>query len=244
MLLNLFVTVAHAADPEMGFTLAEIWQTSGTIAKATIGLLVLMVLVCTYVTIERLIAFNRSRNQSMALAAEIVGPMKKGDVSAALAVARDERFEAAYLSNLLRSALKAIEERFDEHGLRNAERSLGKAIVEEQGKMRRGMAILATTGSTAPFIGLFGTVVGVINAFQGMATAGTGLGPISQGIAEALITTAIGIGVAVLGVWAFNYFNGRIEKVTDEMIASEVDFSDWATKILLDRSEEQAKASK
>jgi biopolymer transport protein ExbB len=109
--------------------------------------------------------------------------------------------------------------------------------VEELSKLRKGLAILATTGSTAPFIGLFGTVFGVINAFQGMATAGSGLTAISAGISEALITTGVGIGVAIFGVWLFNYFNGRLEKVTDEMTSSEADFLDWASKLVLKNAE-------
>jgi biopolymer transport protein ExbB/biopolymer transport protein TolQ len=98
--------------------------------------------------------------------------------------------------------------------------------------MKRGMTILATTGATAPFVGLVGTTFGVINAFQGMATAGSGLASISAGISEALITTGIGIAVAVMGVWIFNYFQYRITKVTDELASSEADFVDWAVKLL------------
>ena len=98
------------------------------------------------------------------------------------------------------------------------------------------MSILATVGSTAPFVGLFGTTFGVINAFQGMATAGSGLAAISSGISEALITTGVGIGVAVVGVWVFNYFNGRIEKVTDELFSSEADFMAWAIRSAAPRS--------
>ena len=92
--------------------------------------------------------------------------------------------------------------------------------MEEISKMKRGMTVLATTGSTAPFVGLFGTTFGVINAFQGMATAGAGLAGISAGISEALITTGVGIGVAVWGVWLFNYFTARADKVKDELAAS------------------------
>lgn len=96
--------------------------------------------------------------------------------------------------------------------------------------MKRGMTLLATVGSTAPFVGLFGTTFGVINAFQGMATAGSGLASISAGISEALITTGVGIGVAVWGVWLFNYFNSRADKVADELASSESDFMAWAEK--------------
>ena len=93
------------------------------------------------------------------------------------------------------------------------------------------MNMLATTGATAPFVGLVGTIFGIINAFQMMGEAGGGdLGAISSGIAEALITTAIGISVAILGVWLFNYFNGKIDEITNDMAVSVQEFLDWCEK--------------
>ncbi|MBA2320598.1 MAG: MotA/TolQ/ExbB proton channel family protein, partial [Deltaproteobacteria bacterium] len=87
-----------------------------------------------------------------------------------------------------------------------------------------------------PFVGLFGTTFGVINAFQGMASEGAGLASISAGISEALITTGVGIGVAVFGVWLFNYFNSRVDKVADELASSDADFMQWAEKLLQSRA--------
>ena len=79
-------------------------------------------------------------------------------------------------------------------------------------QMKRGLGFLATIGSTAPFIGLFGTVVGIINAFQGIAATGSGgMAAVSGGIAEALVATALGIFVAIPAVCAFNSFVGRME---------------------------------
>lgn len=246
MLLQLFLeATAYAQEEhEMGFTFAEIWAQSGFIARSVLILLAVMGLACIYVGVERLIAFNRARKQSMQLAAEIVGPLQQADVHGALEMAKDERFQAAYLADILSSGLAELDQRFDAHGQANAERAIDKAMVEEEGKLRRGFGILATTGATAPFVGLFGTVFGVINAFQGMAQAGSGLASVSAGIAEALIATGVGIGVAILGVWIFNYFNGRLEKVSDEMYASKADFIDWASKRILQRDEQMAKAGK
>ncbi len=244
LLYTLLELSAQASSDAAGFTLAEIWEASGFIARSVIIILVAMMLGSMYVSLERSIAFNRARKQSMALAAEIVGPLTQGDVPAALTLAQDERFQASYLASILKAGLGELQHRFDDHGIDNAHRAVDKSIVEEQGKLRKGMAILATTGSTAPFVGLFGTTFGVINAFQGMASAGSGLASISKGISEALITTGVGIGVAVIGVWCFNYFNGRIEKVTDEMSASKADFLDWAFKTLWDRQDQAKQASK
>jgi biopolymer transport protein ExbB/TolQ len=94
--------------------------------------------------------------------------------------------------------------------------------------------MLATTGATAPFVGLVGTIFGIINAFQSMGEAGGGdLSAISSGIAEALITTAIGISVAILGVWLFNYFTAKIDGITDDMQVSVQEFVDWCQKQIL-----------
>ena len=222
-----------------GFTMVDIWNHSGYLARAVIVMLFVMLLLSVVVFVERIWFFNTSRKQSMILAAQIVGPMKSGDIRGAVAMTRAEEFEKAYLATLLRAGLTEMDERFDKHGIHNAERALDKAASEEISKLRRGMTILATTGSTAPFVGLFGTTFGVINAFQGMATQGSGLAGISAGISEALITTGVGIGVAVVGVWFFNYFNQRTEKVAEELASAHADFMDWAEKLLLSRTEQR-----
>ena len=84
-------------------------------------------------------------------------------------------------------------------------------------KMKENLGALATIGATAPFVGLFGTVIGIIHAFQKMATSGGGIASVSAGIAEALITTAFGLFVAIPAVWAYNYFQNRIDRFTVEM---------------------------
>jgi biopolymer transport protein ExbB/biopolymer transport protein TolQ len=94
------------------------------------------------------------------------------------------------------------------------EHSKVEALIE----MRRGLGTLATIGSTAPFIGLFGTVVGIINAFRGIAATGSGgMAAVSGGIAEALVATALGIFVAIPAVVAFNHFTGVLERFQVEM---------------------------
>ncbi len=231
MLLLLLEGIARAEEGASGFTLAEIWAHSGFIARTVIITLIVMFIGTIMVTIERLIAFRRARTQSIRLRNEIVGPLQQGDVSAALRIAQDDQFKAGYLTNLLKSGLSELQGGADKYALDNAKRAVAKAHTEELAKLQKGMTILATTGSTAPFVGLFGTTFGVINAFQGMASAGSGLASISAGISEALITTGVGIGVAVFGVWLFNYFNHRIAKVGDELNSSEADFLQWAAKL-------------
>src|SRR5437867_4710622 len=96
-------------------------------------------------------------------------------------------------------------------GLRD---SMSETLVE----LKKGLGFLATIGSTAPFVGLFGTVAGIINAFRNIAATGSGgMSVVSGGMAEALVTTALGIFVAIPAVAAFNYFTGRIENFHIEM---------------------------
>lgn len=233
MLLMLLELAAHATEEagHSSFGPMEFWAAAGREARAVILTLSGLSLICLVVWIERFLAFSRARSQSMRVAAEIVGPMQAGDVGGALRIASDEKYKASYLANVLKAGLKEMDEHPSEFGVENAERAIEKAIGEEIAKLKRGFAWLATTGSTAPFVGLFGTTFGVINAFSGMAASGGGgLSSISAGIAEALYTTAIGIGVAIFGVWLFNFFNGKIEKVQNELSSAEADFLDWAAK--------------
>jgi biopolymer transport protein ExbB/biopolymer transport protein TolQ len=96
--------------------------------------------------------------------------------------------------------------------------ALEDAHAETLVQMKRGLGYLATIGSTAPFIGLFGTVIGIINAFRGIAATGSGgMAAVSGGIAEALVATALGIFVAIPAVVAYNHFSGKLEQFQVEM---------------------------
>ena len=98
-------------------------------------------------------------------------------------------------------------------------------------KLKRGLSVLATIGSTAPFVGLLGTVIGILNAFQQIATQKTsGIGAVAGGISEALVTTAFGLLVAIPAVMAFNYFTGRVESFDVEMDNSSSELIDYFIK--------------
>ena len=97
--------------------------------------------------------------------------------------------------------------------------------------LKKGVAALATIGATAPFVGLLGTVVGIITAFQGIAATGSGgLGAVSAGISEALVETALGLVVAIPAVWFYNYLTGRIEYFNVEMDNSSSELVDYFIK--------------
>ena len=157
--------------------------------------------------------------------------MGSSDPKGALEICNQEAYAISYLGHMLSAGLTEFAGRSDKYGIEAAERALDRVSITEAQSLKKGMNILATTGSTAPFVGLVGTIFGIINAFQMMGEAGGGdLGAISAGIAEALITTALGIAVAIIGVWLFNYFNGKIDEITDDMSVSVQELLDWCEK--------------
>ena len=112
-----------------------------------------------------------------------------------------------------------------------SKRALERASAIVHAELKRGVSGLATIGSTAPFVGLFGTVVGIIHAFQGIAAQKSpGIGAVSAGIAEALVTTAIGLFVAVPAVWVYNYFTSKVEAFDVEMDNSSSELIDYFIK--------------
>jgi biopolymer transport protein ExbB/TolQ len=235
MLWMLLQGLAFAADePASGFTLQEMWEHSGFIARSVIVLLIVMALAVAVVSVERTIAFLRARGHSVKVALNVVKPMQRYDIEGALQVVKDPAFKVGHLTAVLAAGLVELKERPNTTGIHNAHRALEKKSTEELAKLKQWFGLLASVGSTAPFVGLAGTTFGVINAFQGMASEGAGLAGVSAGISEALVTTFIGIVVAIIGVWAFNFFNGWATKVDEELHTARADFLNWAEKLVAD----------
>ena len=123
-------------------------------------------------------------------------------------------------------------------GLVEADRGVGAAEEAMEGasalqrlKLEKRLAFLGTLGNNAPFIGLLGTVIGILNAFNQIATQKTsGIGAVAGGISEALVTTAFGLLVAIPAVMAFNYFSGRVESFDVEMDNSSSELIDYFIK--------------
>lgn len=226
----------------MDHNLFELLAMASVPVKIIMALLAIMAIGCIYVAIERTWSLGKARNQSRDLAAALNEPFSRGDAAAALAQVRGEGYKASYLAHLLDKGLAEFVARPDRHGVEAAARAMRNVSVGEGALLRKGIGILATTGSTAPFVGLVGTIFGIINAFQGMAETGSGgLGSVAAGIAEALWATAFGISVALLGVWLFNWFNGKIDAITDDMSVAGQEFLDWCEKQILPPLEEAAK---
>ena len=217
----------------MSFTPQQLWASTGWPVRFVILVMIVMAIGCVYVAIERTIRLQKARAQSRDLAEKVSPALLAGDSATALQIASREEYKESYFAALLTGGLKEFSARPDSYGIGSVERALERVQISESERLRKGLNILATTGSTAPFVGLVGTILGIINAFAGMAESGSGgLAAVSAGIAEALVTTAIGIAVAIMGVWLFNYFTYRIDQITNDMTMSMQEFVDWCEKQL------------
>jgi biopolymer transport protein ExbB/biopolymer transport protein TolQ len=186
------------------------------------------------VMIDRVIAFNGARNQSRQFAPAVAGALREGKLDEAIKIA--DRFSKSHLAKVVVAGLQE----FRAHQLSSdisgeeieaSKRALERAEAIVHAELKRGISSLATIGSSAPFVGLTGTVLGIINAFKGISTEkSTGLGAVAGGISEALITTLIGLLVAIPAVWAFNYFTNRVEAFDVEMGNSSSELIDYFLK--------------
>jgi biopolymer transport protein ExbB len=147
-----------------------------------------------------------------------------------------EGYKKSHVARVLGGALGEIKPLIQDGSvtvadINSAERAVEREMLMTIVQLKRGLGVLATVGATAPFVGLLGTTMGIVNAFTGMASSGSGgLSAISAGIAEALITTAFGLLVAIPAVWAFNYFSTKIDNLTAEMTYSSKEMIDYLIK--------------
>jgi biopolymer transport protein ExbB/TolQ len=220
----------------MDFTLVGLWNEMGTVARGVVVVLIVMSLYSLAITGERLVTFWRSRKQSRLYIAALA-PMVESAGRLRDAVGLDKRFAGSPVATVIGAGLTEYARRLDRPGaappaLEVAEvvnRAMERSKERELAGLRRGMPVLATVASSAPFVGLFGTVGGIITAFQKLADptkGGGGIGTVSAGIAEALVTTAVGLGVAIIAVWFYNYFTARLDDMTidiDETASELVD---------------------
>jgi biopolymer transport protein ExbB/TolQ len=207
----------------MQFGLLEMWHAMGFLAKSVAIILIFLSIVTIYMFIERNLVFARARKKSLQVAPKLADLLKSGNIKDAHALASKKDYKGSHLARVTAASVQAYIEGkdaklgFDEQvatASRAGERS--KTLFNQE--LRRGLSVLATIATSSPFIGLFGTIFGIINAFRGMALTGSGgIGAVAGGISEALVTTAVGIGVAVLALWVYNMLNSRIEVFDAEM---------------------------
>lgn len=216
-----------------GHSFLDIWNQMGYLAKGVVVFLILMSIYSLAIFIERLMYYRASKKQSIDYLPIATKALREGNYAAAVEAAK--RYNKSHLAKVLAAGLQQFlfekEDQPAHDAVESVRLAVERAAALTTAEMKRGIGGLATIGSTAPFVGLFGTVFGIINAFQGMAQSGSGgIGAVSAGIAEALITTGVGIGVAIVAVWVFNYFTGQIEFFGIEMANSGSELIDFFLK--------------
>jgi biopolymer transport protein ExbB/TolQ len=221
----------------MSWDLVEMWHSMSMIPKAVVITLVLMSVYCFATGIERLIVFGKAKKQSRILLKLIAALWQEGKVDDSIKLASDKRFKNSHLAKVLVAGLNELQYPIDSkasyaENVEAAKRAIERATIKGVQEFKRGLNGLATIGSTGPFVGLFGTVFGIITAFQGMGVSGSGgIGAVAGGIAEALVTTGFGIIVAVVAVWFFNILLNRVDVFTGEMANASSELIDHFIKL-------------
>jgi biopolymer transport protein ExbB/biopolymer transport protein TolQ len=214
----------------------------GLFARLVVVALGIMSLAALFVFGDRLLVSLKAKSASRDFAMKMGPMLARGDLDG-VAAAIKPKAELGYLGRIINAGIQAYrahppsqfpvpeDERIGifESVARALERQGQREIIS----LKRGYGVLATVGSTAPFVGLLGTVMGIVTAFEKMAESGSGgLGTVSAGIAEALITTAFGLLVAIPSVMMYNWLQGWIDARTIDIAESSNEFLDIVAKRL------------
>lgn len=206
----------------MDMSLSGMWISMSWAAKAVVILMFIMSVYSIWVMVERFIVFTRAKNQSLKLLGALSNLLTRGDYAQAIEVTK--KYKDSHLAKVIAAGLLEFEatrrdkrQSDPEVAVEAARQGMDRTAMITVAELKENLGALATIGATAPFVGLFGTVIGIIHAFEKMATSGGGIASVSAGIAEALITTAFGLFVAIPAVWAYNYFQNRVDRFTVEM---------------------------
>ncbi len=207
----------------MQFGLVEMFKSMSVLAKVVSFILVSLSIVSIYLLIERNMFYRKAKSQSKAVAPKLAELLKTGQIKEALALASKKEYKASHLARVTAAACSEFLDGKDsglpfEQQIETASRGCDRAASIYNQELKRGLPVLATIATSAPFIGLFGTISGIINAFKGMAATGSGgIAAVASGIAEALVTTAFGIAVAVIALWCYNFLSTKTEVFDAEM---------------------------
>jgi len=234
MLYTKLIGLMLFQEAAVGFDMLSMWRAMGFAAKAVVVILFVMSAWSIGVMIDRYLAYSAARKQSRTFAPLVAGALREGKMDEAVRVA--ERHKKSHLAKVVTAGLQEFQahqasSEISGEEIESSKRALDRASAIVHAELKRGLSGLATIGATAPFVGLFGTVVGIINAFKGISQAqGTGLAAVAGGISEALVATAIGLFVAVPAVWAYNYFTNHVEAFDVEMDNSASELVDYFIK--------------
>lgn len=219
----------------MDFSILGLWQTMTPIAQGVVIALLILSVWSLYISVERVLFFRKAQKQSLAFAKLATEHLKHDRPQAVIDAAM--KYPQSHLARVVVAGLQSFQFENQTSPLSHTEiveaasRAVERAALLTTSDFKRGIGSLATIATTAPFIGLFGTVIGIINAFRGMALTGSGgIGAVSAGISEALVTTALGLFVAIPAAWMFNYFQNKLERLQVEMSNSASELVDFFMK--------------
>jgi biopolymer transport protein ExbB/biopolymer transport protein TolQ len=222
---------------EASFSIVGMWESMTWMGKSVVIVLALMSVWSLTIAIERLWKFQMAKKESLQVAVGITPLLKQHKLAEAISFAKDKRFRHSHLAKVLAAGLTEFQFQSSESLppdfdlVDSGKRAIERETLMTTAEMKKGLGNLATISTTAPFVGLFGTVIGIINAFRGMAISGSGgLGAVSAGIAEALATTAFGLFVAVPAVWMYNFFLNKVERFNVEMSNASSQLIDYFIK--------------
>jgi len=201
--------------------IAEILSHSSWPALAIMAIVSVMGIASIAFAIERLIYYSRADGESQEFAVKVRPLLDAGKLEEAAATAK--KYTRGHLPRVVARGIEAFlsGQQKNSEAVELANRAVEREVAACSDEMRRFLPIMGTTGSTSPFIGLLGTVVGIIVTFQDIKKKGAGsLDVVSGGISEALIATAIGLLAAIPAVMLYNYFAGRADKLSGALAAA------------------------
>ena len=218
----------------MDISLLDMFKSMGAFAKGIVVALSIMSIYSMTIMVQKWWAMRKAQKETIKFAPEFSQFLEEDNLTEAIRLA--EGYKRSHVAIVLGGALQEVKPLIQDGSvtvsdINSAERAVERNMLLEITNLKRGLAVLATVGSTAPFVGLLGTTMGIVNAFTGMAASGSGgLAAIGAGIAEALITTAFGLLVAIPAVWAYNYFSTKIDNLVAEMTYVSKEMIDYLIK--------------
>jgi biopolymer transport protein ExbB/TolQ len=217
----------------MDWNLVSMLHSMSLTAKGVVVILLLMSAISIGLAAERGLRYAVARKQSRAFVQQVTPVLEEGKLDKAISIAvRNKKSPIARMVATGLSEFQAAPPRASStESIDAAERGLERSVATIHAELKRGLSGLATIGSTAPFVGLFGTVVGIMNAFRASAPAkAAGIQSVASGISEALVTTALGLLVAVPAVWCYNYFSAKVENFDVEMENSSMELVSYLVR--------------
>jgi biopolymer transport protein ExbB/biopolymer transport protein TolQ len=218
----------------MDVSMLGLWRAMGYFAKGIVFVLAAMSIYSLTIMVSKWWSLRKAQKETIKFAPEFSQFLEEDNLTEAINLA--ESYKKSHVALVLGGALGEVKPLIQDGSvtvadINSAERAVERNMLLEITNLKRGLAVLATVGATAPFVGLLGTTMGIVNAFQGMAVSGSGgLASIGGGISEALITTAFGLIVAIPAVWAYNYFTTKIDNLTAEMTYVSKEMIDYLIK--------------